>query len=140
MEKKIKKTLELLEGWLGPITTAQKSHMVTLIRSLPDTAQLWFENRTRRQKSLIALLQSQRIESISERKVLDLLVTPEKGASQFFIVAMKKREAAIPPIILAIDLMLTTQQREYLMLKLEGLIQEIEGLTQKSSHPESNSD
>ncbi|MGB0910016.1 MAG: hypothetical protein ACPGYT_06610 [Nitrospirales bacterium] len=114
--------------------------MVTLIRSLPDTAQLWFENRTRRQKSLIALLQSQRIESISERKVLDLLVTPEKGASQFFIVAMKKREAAIPPIILAIDLMLTTQQREYLMLKLEGLIQEIEGLTQKSSHPESNSD
>ena len=130
MQKRVEKVLENLEDWLGSLTPSQKLRIEELVRAFPNTTQAWIDNRIRRQRSFIQLLKSPTLPLNLEQRIHDLFVAPEKGASPSYLSAVQKREAALVPTVLALDRLITFQQRNHLTKKLDSLIQELKDITQ----------
>jgi len=129
IEKRLETVFEELEDWLGPLTVDQEFHIAMRIRKFPDTTHEWLLNRQRRQANFIALLQSPIAPSILEQHIFGLLVSPEEGASQAYLIATRQRTSALFSTILEIDHLITPQQRKHASQRLEAIIQELQDIS-----------
>ncbi|MCH8039913.1 MAG: hypothetical protein IH977_06135 [Nitrospinae bacterium] len=120
--------LDWLENWLGNLTEPQKHHIVRLIQKLPDTSDSWMHYRTHRQKQFIALLQAEKSPMVLEQKIGDWFANPEKGAPDDYPQAVSRMRTALKSFVLEIEQIMTLEQREYGIQKLQHLIEEVESL------------
>ncbi len=125
IEQKVEKVSDRLEDWLGSLTLEQKLQIDQHIRNLPDTFQVWFDNRIRRQKFFISLLKQQANEKRLQQEIGQLLSTPEQGASDAYIATMQQQKSGIFSTIMAIDQIISPQQREHATDQIGKILQEL---------------
>ena len=128
-ENRVTSALDWLHDWLGDISSHQEHLITNLVARFPDTTQAWLQFRTSRQRELLTFLRSKPQTTLIKHKVHDWLVVPEKDAPSSFIAATQKRKQSFKATILAIDRLVTPEQRLYASQRLEVLIQELEEMT-----------
>ncbi len=128
LAKRTEAILDWLENWLGNLTEPQKHHIARLIKKLPDTSDSWMHYRKHRQKQFIALLQAEKSPIVLEQKIGAWFATPEKDAPGDYPQAVSRMRTAFKSFFLEIDQIMTLEQREYGIQKLQQLIVEVESL------------
>jgi hypothetical protein len=63
--ERIKRSLERARDWLGPLTREQEDLVRSAAQRRPDGEQRWLEERERRQRALVAVLQRIRVEQLA---------------------------------------------------------------------------
>ncbi len=128
LAKRTEAILDWLENWLGNLTKPQKHHIARLIQKLPDTSDSWMHYRKHRQKQFIALLQAEKSPMVLEQKIGDWFANPEKDAPDDYPQAVSRMRTAFKSFVLEIEQIMTLEQREYGIQKLQELIEEVESL------------
>ncbi|MGE0557230.1 MAG: DUF6279 family lipoprotein [Burkholderiales bacterium] len=116
-----RRTLAQLRDWVGTLTDAQEARIATLLQEMPLTDRLRHEDRLRRQREFLALLQSRHEErGVFAARVRDWLVNWEKnrppGLARAFEESWKKRAA----FYAAADRLFTPAQRTHLARRLQN--------------------
>lgn len=123
-------TLEWLEDWLGPLSAEQEARVRTMSLALPDTLAAWLDYRRDRQRMFLALARrSAGAKRPLSRPLREWLVYPERGAPPAYLAAREDLRRQVTRMALAIDRMITSQQRRHLLVELEDLIDDLCELT-----------
>jgi hypothetical protein len=128
LDKRIASTLETLTSWLGELSADQKFYISQRIEEVPDTTDGWLVHRRNRQIMLLNLLRSSHDPRILEQGLYRWLADSKTGATPEYLVVSRKWREGVEQVILEIDRILTPDQRTHFSRKLQGLIQDIQGL------------
>jgi hypothetical protein len=123
--KRVKRVLGWLRTWLGEIPPDQQQGFTEVIEQYPDTIDQWMAFRRYRQQQFATLLKSDGNSQTIEQQVHDWLVTPEKDAPPSYIEYVSYRNRNLKETILAIDSMVTPDQRQHASDRLQYLIEEV---------------
>jgi len=115
------RTLKQLRDWVGTLSTEQEQRIAELLREVPLVDRLRHEDRLRRQKEFLALLETRDGDrKLFTARLRDWLVNWEQGRppvlTQAFDESWKKRAA----FYAAVDGMLTAAQRSHLLRRLQN--------------------
>lgn len=115
-----RRTLKQLADWFGTLSAEQEQRITELMRELPLIDRLRHEDRLRRQKEFLALLEIRNGDRAAfSTRLRDWLVNWEQGRppalTQAFNESWKKRAA----FYAAVDGMLTPAQRSHLLRRLQ---------------------
>ncbi len=122
-------TIDWLKDWLGSLTVEQKQRITQLSRALPDTERTWAEYQKFRQQEILQLLRSTRDPHIVSQRLQDWLVFSEMNHPSQYQHALEDMRSAVKEMVIAIDHMLTPQQRARTLTKLQDLINDIHALS-----------
>lgn len=127
MIRKIERYLDLLNDWVGELSSEQEAVIAQVIREFPDTTSFWIRSRAERQQQFVNLLKTERNPLVIEQAVGRWLLYPQ----QFPGLTAKEREQAEETFytgITKIDQLLTVEQRHLGLAKLQDLIDDVESL------------
>ncbi len=123
-------TIEWVEDWLGPLTPMQEERVRAMSLALPDTLEAWLDYRRDRQRAFLALVRDSAEAGQPPRQPLrEWLVYPERGAPVAYLAAREDMRREVRNMALAIDRMITPEQRRHLLAELEDLINDLHDLT-----------
>jgi len=127
-----RKTLSQLRDWMGHFSEAQETRIMALLKSVPLTDQLRHEDRLRRQREFIILLEQRSGDrKVFTQRLTDWLVHWEAGRSprhaQLFNESWQKRAE----FYAAVDRLLTTEQRSHLQHRLQDYIDSFRQLAER---------
>ena len=128
LSKRASVTLTWLKDWLGPLTTAQQLRILELSRELPDTAPAWVDNQRFRQQDMIKILDSTRDQRVLSRYINHWLLSIESSRPPDYQHVLDQMHTSVKEMVLTIDRLITTQQRDHALTKLQQLIDEVHGL------------
>ncbi len=116
-----RRTLNQLRDWVGTLSAEQEQRITELMRELPLIDRLRHEDRLRRQKEFLALLETRNGDRAAfSTRLRDWLVNWEQGRppalARAFEDSWKKRAA----FYAAVDGMLTPAQRSHLLRRLQN--------------------
>lgn len=116
-----RRTLKQLGDWVGSLSAGQEQRIAELLREVPLVDRLRHEDRLRRQKEFLALLETRGGDRRAfAARMRDWLVNWEQGRppalAKAFDESWKKRAA----FHAAVDAMLTPQQRAHLLRRLQN--------------------
>ena len=126
--KRIAVTSENLTNWVGELSVEQEAYIRERVEEIPDATDVWLAYRRNRQKKLLDLLRSSHDPLILERGLYQWMADWKTGTTAESLPALEEWREEITQAVLDIDRMLTRDQRAHFSRKLEGLIQEIQGL------------
>lgn len=117
--------LAQVRDWVGPLSDSQESRVIVLLQQVPLTDALRHEDRQRRQREFLALLETRNTDRNSfPQRVRDWLVNWERNRppelARSFDEAWKKRA----DFYAAVDKMLTAEQRTHLTHRLQDYIED----------------
>lgn len=123
-------TVEWLDDWLGPLTAEQDERVRAMSLALPDTLQAWLDYRRHRQHAFLALVRDSAVtgEPI-DQPLREWLVYPEREAPAAYLGAREDMRREVKKMALAIDRIVTPEQRRHLLAELEELIHDLHDLT-----------
>ena len=133
LQRRIASTLQTLTSWLGELLVDQEIHIRQWIEEVPDTSDVWFAHRRGRQDRLLELLYSSHDPVTLEQGLYHWLADPKTGATADYLVASREWREGVKKVVLKIDGILTRDQRTHFSRKLQGLIQDIQGLVGEDS-------
>lgn len=116
-----RRTLNQLRDWVGTLTAEQEQRITALLREVPLTDRLRHEDRLRRQKEFLALLETRD----GDRKVFttrmrDWLVNWEQGRPPALAKAFEESWRKRAEFYAAVDVLLTPAQRSHLLRRLQN--------------------
>jgi hypothetical protein len=128
-----RRTLKQLGDWVGTLSAEQEQRITELMRELPLIDRLRHEDRLRRQKEFLALLEQRNGDRAAfTAKLRDWLVNWEQGRppalARAFDESWKKRAA----FYAAVDSMLTPAQRNHLLRRLQNYSEDFIALAGES--------
>lgn len=126
-----RRTLSQLRDWVGPLSNAQEERIKVLQQQVPLTDKLRHQDRLRRQQEFLVLLKSRHGNRQAFAKQLrDWLEHWESGRApeqkRLFDESWKKRAE----FYAAVDRMLTAEQRNHLLHRLQDFIDDFRSLTE----------
>ncbi|MGH7231732.1 MAG: DUF6279 family lipoprotein [Nitrospiraceae bacterium] len=121
-------TLDRLKDWLGPLTREQKERVIQLSRSLPDMLGARLEFHMSRQHEVVRLLRTTRDPHVISQHLQDWLIFPEKSNPSQYQRALDEMKSAVKEMVIAVDHLITPQQRAHAQAKLQELINDIHAL------------
>jgi hypothetical protein len=124
------RTLSQLRDWVGPLSDAQQAKIGAMLQTMPLVDKLRHEDRLRRQREFLALLEIRSGERrIFAQRLRDWLEHWEAGRSaeqtRQFDESWKKRAE----LYAAVDQTLTPAQRSHLLSKLQDYIDDLRELS-----------
>jgi hypothetical protein len=122
-------TVDWLKDWLGTLTKAQQLRIKELSMALPDITASWTDYQRLRQQKLIQVLQYKRDARVLSRYLENWLVYSERRLSAEYQYALDLMQASVKDMVLAIDSLITIQQRAHALTKLQQLIDEVHALS-----------
>lgn len=128
------RTLSQLRDWVGPLSDAQQARAITLLQTLPLVDKLRHEDRLRRQREFLALLELRSGDrGTFAQRLRDWLEHWEAGRSaeqtRLFDASWKKRAE----FYAAMDRLLTPTQRNHLVHRLQDYIDDFRELSKARS-------
>lgn len=131
-EAETRRLLKALRDWLLPLTAEQEQRVTALARELPQIQHLRYAERLRRQKEFVALL-AHRTEDPARfaARLADWAANWERGRSPEF---QKRLDAAWmkrTEILVAVDRMLTPEQRTAYLQRIQGYSNDFTLLAQR---------
>lgn len=128
------RTLTQLRDWVGPLTDSQEARAIALLKTLPLVDRLRHEDRLRRQREFLALLELRGGDrALFAQRLRDWLEHWESGRSaeqtRLFDESWKKRAG----FHAAMDRLLTPAQRGHLVQRLQDYIDDFRELSKAGS-------
>jgi uncharacterized protein DUF6279 len=124
LQKRVEKTIESLEDWLGSLSDTQEAEVRRISLNLPDTLKPWYQKRLMRQRSFVKALRAKN-SRLEIREVYFRMMLPTERKSD---------DRTLDPIvemILSVDRMATPTQRQHLIDKLQKWIDDLTDIHQK---------
>jgi Family of unknown function (DUF6279) len=125
---RLERTLKQVRDWAGPLTHAQEERISALNSAIPNADHLRHQDRMRRQKEFLALLGQRQNKAAFAPQVRAWLVDWDKGRAPEYEKAQIEIYDKRVALYLDVDRMLTAQQREHVLRKLQGYIDDIQML------------
>jgi hypothetical protein len=125
---RLERTLKQLRNWTGTLTDAQEHRIALLNAAIPSIDHLRHQDRQRRQQEFLALLKSRRNKSEFAPQLRSWLTEWEKGRTPEFEQAQAEVYDKRVALYLDVERMLTLQQRDHVLHKLQGYIDDIHAL------------
>lgn len=122
---RLERTLKQVRDWAGPLTHAQEERIAALNNAIPNADHLRHQDRMRRQKEFMALLGQRQNKTAFAPQVRTWLVDWDKGRSAEFEKLQTEIYDKRVSLYLEVDRMLTPQQREHVLRKLQGYIDDL---------------
>ena len=117
------RTLSQLRDWVGSLSAAQEARIITLLQSVPLMDKLRREDHLRRQGELLALLELRRSDrAVFAQRLRDWLVHWENRRSPALARAFDESWLKRAEFYVAVDRLLTTEQRKHLLHRLQDYI------------------
>ena len=126
--KRVDSVIDWLEGWVGDLSPIQVRQITPLINQFPDTTDAWLMYRSHRQLQFLTLLKAHADSKSIERQVRHWLTMSDQGAPANYPTFAKNRDRKLKEIILAIDRVITSDQRTHANQRLQSLIQDLQNL------------
>ncbi len=118
LEKRVKRTIEQAENWLGDLTNSQIDEISKLSRKLPLNNQMWIEERSRRNVELVAILRTYRTKEKLSQPLRGWFFDTEKGRTPDYLKKQKEQYDKILEFAVAFDKLITKKQREFAFSKM----------------------
>ena len=125
---RLERTLKQLRNWTGTLTDAQEHRIALLNAAIPSIDHLRHQDRQRRQQEFLALLKSRHNKSEFAPQLRSWLTEWEKGRAPEFEQAQAEVYDKRVALYLDVERMLTPQQRDHVLQKLQGYIDDIHAL------------
>lgn len=128
LDKRVATTSETLTSWVGELSVDQETYIRERMRKIPDTTDVWLAYRRSRQEKLLELLHSSHDPFSLEQGLFQWLADSKTGATEEYLVTSREWRAEVEKAVLDIDRILTRDLRTHFSRKLQGLIQDLNGL------------
>jgi len=128
LSRRASTTLDWLKDWCGTYTKDQQQRIRELSMALPDLSAVRLEYQEHRQHEFIQFLQSTRDPQVLSGYLENVLLFPERSASPDYQHEIEYMTQSVKEMVLAIDHMITVQQRTHALAKLQRLIDDIHAL------------
>lgn len=125
---RLDRTLKQLREWAGPLTPAQEERITTLNAAIPSIDHLRHADRQRRQKEFLALLNQRHTAAELAPRLQTWLTNWDKGRAPEYDKAQQEVYEQRVTLYLEAERMLTPQQREHALRKLQHYIDDINAL------------
>jgi len=112
------------EEWLGSLTPAQEELVRRFVRSGSDMLPVMLEDRKRRQRELVRLLETYRTSPELASRLAAYLADIERGRGPEYAALARAREAEFVQLVLDLDRTLTPKQRDHAVAKLRSYADE----------------
>ena len=129
LQNQAKKIIDFVEEWFSRLTADQKRQITHLSRSLPDIQESRIKFRLQRQREFAALLRSDSDAATIEAQLLKWYLDLEAGYPPEYRQVVLDAHKHVKAMILAIDKLLTPQQRQHANKKIQGILDEIASIT-----------
>ena len=125
-QRQQRNTLSQIRDWVGPLSDSQETRVISLLQQVPLTDALRHEDRLRRQREFVALLETRNTDRNSfTQRLRDWMVNWERNRppdlARSFDEAWKKRA----DFYAAVDKMLTAEQRTHLTHRVQDYIEDL---------------
>lgn len=128
---RLERTLKRIREWTGSLTPAQEARITALNDTIPYTDHLRQQDRQRRQKEFLALLEQRGNKAEFARVLRPWLADWEAGRPAALQAALDDGYEKRIALYLEVERSLTPQQRTHVQRKLQGYIEDINALTAK---------
>lgn len=128
---RLERILKQVREWAGALTHAQEERISTLSDAIPNTDALRHQDRQRRQREFIALLKLRTNKAAFTTQLQGWLVDWERGRTPEFDRAQDEATEKRVALYLEVERMLTPQQRDHVLRKLQGYIDDFNALAAK---------
>jgi hypothetical protein len=128
---RLERTLKRIREWTGPLTPAQEARITALNDTIPYTDHLRQQDRQRRQKEFLALLEHRANKAEFARLLRPWLADWEAGRPAAMQAALDEGYEKRILLYLEVEHSLSPQQRAHVQRKLQGYIEDIHALTVK---------
>lgn len=125
---RLQRTLKQVREWAGPLTHAQEDRIAALNNAIPNADHLRQQDRQRRQKEFMTLLGQRQDKAQFAAQLRAWLSDWEKGRSPDYEKALLDIYDKRVALYLEVERLLTPQQREHVLHKLQGYIDDIQSL------------
>lgn len=125
-QERAERTLEFLEEWVGTLSEEQKTQITQWSLALPDSLERRIQFRKQRQQEFVALLKNNHTAQTIEAHLLQWYLDIEAGYPPEYRKFLESRRLVVSEMILKIDQLLTPEQRQHAIGKIEALIADIE--------------
>ncbi|MSQ89223.1 MAG: hypothetical protein EXR32_08110 [Betaproteobacteria bacterium] len=115
-KRRLKRNLERLEEWFGPLSDAQVERVRRYSTRAPDSAELRARDRQRRQAELLAMLRARE----ATRRLGPWSQNWEAGREAAYVEAFRATYVEYVELLLDLDRTLSTEQRERAARRLQG--------------------
>lgn len=122
------KTLDWLKDWLGPLTKAQQARIKEWSMALPDMVPVRVDRQHDRQQDFLHLLISTRDPQAISAYLKHRILFPERTARSDYQHVIDDMNTSMKDMVLAVDRLITTQQRARALTKLQHLIDDVHAL------------
>lgn len=119
------------EEWLGPLNAEQEDLIRRFVRSGADMLPVMLEDRRRRQRELVRLLEQYRTSPELRAKLTGYFVDLEQGRGPEYARLARAREAEFVQLVLDLDRTLTPKQRDHAVAKLRAYADEFQVLARE---------
>ena len=126
---RLERTLKQMRDWAGALTHAQEERIAQLNDAIASTDALRHQDRQRRQKEFIALLKLRHNKAEFAPQLQAWLTDWEKGRAPEFDKVQNDAYEKRVALYLEVERLLTPQQREHVLHKLQGYIDDLLALT-----------
>lgn len=125
---RLQRTLKQLRDWAGSLTHAQEDRIAALNNAIPNADHLRHQDRQRRQKEFLALLEQRHDKPRFAAQLRTWLADWEHGRAPEFEKAQNEIYEKRVALYLEVERMLTPQQRQHVLHKLQGYIDDLQAL------------
>lgn len=128
---RVKRALTQVTDWVGSLSPEQEDRIAALVTPTPSLQPLRYEDRRRRQREFLALMEQRGNPAEFSARLRDWLLDWEKGrAPQYERLQSESWENRIA-FLMAVDRMLTPQQRATLTRRLQNYIDDFSRLAER---------
>jgi len=125
----VKRNLERLEEWFGPLSEAQAARVQRYGERVPYYAELQDRDRKRRQAELLAMLRARE----AKKRLVPWLQDWEAGREPAYVAATRATRAEMVDLLLDLDRTLSAAQREHAAARLKRYAGEFAALSRQSA-------
>ncbi len=126
--KRLERTIERYEAWMGKLSPPQLAIINTRIASLPLTEALRFADRQRWQKEFVQLLNAKPNANQLESELRTLLITPEKRRAKDYQITWQRQQDEMMKLTAELIAIANAKQKQAMQKKLSGYAEDLSGL------------
>ncbi len=127
---RLRRTIDRIRDWTGPLTREQETRIAAMVEAMPVVARLRHEDRKRRQREFLALMETRGDRAVFASRLRHWLLNWEEGRDPEYDRAYRQWLEMRVQMMVSVDRMLTPQQRASAMDRLQRYAEDFRSLSQ----------
>jgi hypothetical protein len=128
-QERVKRTVTQVKDWVGSLSSEQEQRIAQLSNDMPDTDRLRYEDRLRRQREFLKIMEARSDAKSVAPQLRDWLVNWRKGRNPEYEKLSDLSWEKRVRLYIEVERMLTPQQRQHAMQKVQGYIDDFRKLS-----------